>query len=196
MNHETPEHELQRRLRALSLPVEPNPELEQQIVNRLRERGDFRQRPPSASLRVAAMLVAVAAGSFGLGRFTAGPTAANGERVRDQHGKRFLLLLHGDPSYQQPQLERELYAQYAAWGGELAKAGKIVDAARLADPRPTLVREGEHVTTQLATPGVGLSGFFVIQTQDEAEAIALAAESPHLSHGGTIEVRQLVGEPR
>ncbi len=81
------------------------------------------------------------------------------------------------------------------WGGKLAAAGHLISAARLDDPRPSLVGTDGSVAVTSETPGAGVSGFFMIQARDEGEALTLARDSPHLKYGGRIEVRRLVGRP-
>lgn len=170
---------------------------------------------------VAAALIAGGAVGFGLGRAGAAeplpgsseaPTGPSGSATRE-----FLLLLHDSEATVEAQARvgvDSLVAEYAAWAGRLAEAGRLVSAEKLADDggrwlraapdaeadpadRPAIVAArdptgaagGDPLPTG-ATTGV-VSGFFLVRAASYEEALALAGESPHLRYGGAIEVREI-----
>jgi hypothetical protein len=182
----------QRALRPLAGDHTPPPQLEHEIVAALRRRDAIvsaqRIRVPRwAYPAAAATLALVLALGFLAGRWTARSPATPGER--------YLLLLVGDPSFGDRDMERRFYDEYSSWGGRLAAAGRLLNAARLDDARPSLSWEGGAVALAHEAPGAGVSGFFLIRAQDEQEALALARDCPHLKYGGRVEVRRLAGRP-
>jgi hypothetical protein len=192
MTNQDPELDpgLRRDMSALSREHAPPPELEDRVVAELKRRGLIAPRAARPwrrwALRAAAAIVAIGIG-FLAGRFSDKPPAPKGER--------FLLLLVGDPSFGDREKELRFYDEYAAWGGRIARAGHLLSAARLDDPRPALVAEDGIASLVSEVPGAGVSGYFMISARDEQEAIALARDSPHLKYGGRIEIRRLVGRP-
>ena len=71
-------------------------------------------------------------------------------------------------------------------------AEKLRDQAEL-----VLRRDGDGIVVtspgpEDATPRAErLSGYFVVRAADIEQAIAIARASPHLRHGGTIELREI-----
>ncbi len=113
----------------------------------------------------------------------------------------YLMLLHESPaSYADvsPAEMQQIVADYAAWAGRLAEAGRLVGGEKLADDGGTTLR---HVAGQpVATDGPYaethdvVGGYFVIQAANEAEARSLAFSCPHLSDSrpaNWIELRRI-----
>jgi hypothetical protein len=80
--------------------------------------------------------------------------------------------------------ERAMVAEYGAWAGELARQGKLVSAEKLADPVTWLPGPG-------APEATSVTGFFLVRAATAAEAERIARASPHIQHGGTIELRPI-----
>lgn len=101
--------------------------------------------------------------------------------------RRFLLLLveaAAAPALA-PEGESQRVAEYSRWAAKLARAGALVDAAKLADDGGRIVGE------RASEPVVRVGGFFVLRAADEAAALALAQDCPHLNYGGTVELYAL-----
>ncbi len=101
-------------------------------------------------------------------------------------GDRYLLLLL-EPAdvFLEPAVEAQRVGEYAAWAGTLAERGLLQVGEKLADggdvvglPVPGEMPSSERVT-----------GFFIVVAETEAAALEVAASSPHVQHGGRVEVR-------
>ena len=98
----------------------------------------------------------------------------------------FMLLLHDDPAgFHQlsPEEMQQAMEQYMAW----TKKPFTRDAHRLTeDPGRVMRSKGGQIRT---TDG----GYYTIEAADYEEAVRLAMDHPTVSHGGTIEIRQVWG---
>lgn len=168
---------------ASELPREltPPPDLERRIVRELDRRhllsasgGMLRRR-----LAWAASVVLLFAIGLATGRLTAGsPPAA-------PSGPRFLLLLYEPHPLDPAASEAERVAEYSAWAGGLARAGRLVEAEKLADG-------GHNLGLEVAAgAGDGPTGFYLFTARDEAEALSIAHDCPHLRHGGEATLRRI-----
>jgi hypothetical protein len=128
-----------------------------------------------------AELAALALVAFALGRFWPSDTTPVPPATRSE----FVLLLYGAES--PPEAEAARVTEYGAWARELAQTGRRVSGERLGDaawavgPAPADDARG------------AILGYFVIEAEDEREAVGLAERHPHLRHGGWIEVRPIGG---
>jgi hypothetical protein len=155
--------------------------LEDRVVAALRAEGAL---PPRSArrhrLRLAAaaavILAATAWGSFTLGQSTAGAAGSGGK---------YLLLLYGAASASASE-EEARFAEYSAWAGRLS-AERRLDAAERLGPAARVA--GPPV------PGLGDAqqplGFFLVRAASFDAAAAIAADCPHVRHGGTVVVRQV-----
>ena len=108
---------------------------------------------------------------------------------------KYILLIYTDPTTERVDTEA-MYAEYGAFAGELAQAGKMVAGDELADAETgTLVRvrDGERLVVDgpYSETKEHLGGYFVVEAADLDEAIGYAAKIPGARYG-TIEVRALV----
>jgi hypothetical protein len=178
-------------LRSLRSAAEPPAELEDQVVRALRAGGeldDARRRPLPRVTQAAALAAAMVAGAL-LGRATAGttppPVASPPAEAALAAGPTWLLLLRAAPT-QDGTPEATLVAEYTRWYDDLARDGRVVLAAALEDSVRLVGPEGER------SEGSGLGdvqGFFILTGDDADGAVTAAAESPHVGHGGLVEVR-------
>lgn len=129
----------------------------------------------------AAVWAALLLGAGWIGRATAPAADASPSTAP---GPEWLLLLHEDPVPTSP--TPEVIAEYGAWASELASDGRLVLAEKLAGD-PGMWLPGRP-------PQSRVTGFFIVRAGDEAEAAAVARSGPHLSYGGTVEVRRI--DPR
>lgn len=170
-----------RKWRAALAPLReagPRPphDLENRVTRAVRARRTVARR---TQLALAAMLL-VALGGF-VGRWWT--LSSNPSAVQP----RYLLLLFEGPGYDSLSSSHEArVAEYGNWARDLARQGRLVDAAELdpAEQRLGPVPAG-------TSGGHLLAGMFIVRARDEAEALAIAATCPHLKHGGGVSVRPM-----
>ena len=108
---------------------------------------------------------------------------------------RFLLLLHRPSSTvsgDSPEELRERIGRYRAWREEMTRAGKILAGEKLAAGGFRLRRDGaEALVADADGDRDVISGYFLLQADNEREAREIAGRCPHLESGGTIELRQI-----
>jgi hypothetical protein len=184
-----PDRRLADSLSRLHPDVEPPPRVEDQLVTRLRARGDILEprslRPwlVAAGLAAAALLVVFLLRRPETGQ--AGGTARQPE---------FMLLIAEDTQYTPPadSIEaRTRVAEYTEWAGRLAGGGHLVSAGELAYAG-TEVRSTGRSASVIDSRAGAISGYFLVRAESLAQAEQLAAESPHLRYGGAIVVRAIV----
>jgi hypothetical protein len=108
----------------------------------------------------------------------------------------FMMLLNvsGTAPTGSPEEMQEILKRYGAWSEELAKSGKLVNGAKLADDRGRLLRnEGERVVVDgpFSETKEMVGGFFIVEAENYDAAADVAKSCPHLALGGTIELRQV-----
>jgi len=163
-------------------------ELERRVIGRLATAGLLaRRRAPVAqrSWLLAAGLALLLVG-FGLGRWQA-PSSSAGPMTR------YLLLLHEDESFRPDRPPEALRAEVGRWARRLERAGELIEGDRLGHHGHLLMPTGAE--TGLA-PGDVISGFFVLRAASDESALAIARTSPHLAHGGRIELRRIEPDGR
>ena len=173
------------------------PGLEDRVVAELRERGllaDGRRGARGASRRqlaAAALALATGLGGFGAGaRWGTAPAAAPAVDATAAGG-RYLLLLREGAAYDHPAdaaAHAARVAEYAGWARGLARAG-ILEAGEELAAAGTLLEPGGGARP--AADGESVGGFFLLRAGDDARALALARDCPHLRHGGKVEVRRI-----
>jgi hypothetical protein len=188
-------------LRSLRSDPEPPAELEERVVAALRQRGELgeqavpghaRARPVTRLTQAAGLAAAMIVGLI-LGRAT-GPSsgtspasapAAQPASPAPADGPAWLLLLRAGPT-QDDTPEAALVAEYTRWFDDLARDGRVLladaleDSVRLVGPLRPDVRQEDAGRVQ---------GFFLVRAADAEQALRTAAESPHVAHGGFVEVR-------
>lgn len=110
---------------------------------------------------------------------------------------KFLLLLHDDPSgfmSLSPEEMQKAIEKYIAWGNGLRASGVIVDGHKLRDEPGKVVRRASGTVRTTDGPHTEskevLGGFYVIEAASYDEAVARAADCPHLDFG-SIEIREI-----
>ena len=91
--------------------------------------------------------------------------------------------------------EREMLDRYRAFGAEAAAAGVLVTGDALVpveEARPVRVRSGETLATDgpFAETKEQLGGYYLIECQDQAEALEWAGKMP-AAKTGRVEVRPI-----
>jgi hypothetical protein len=86
--------------------------------------------------------------------------------------------------------QQRIYADYAALNKNPSVSGGL-PLGLPAQAKTVRVQDGEVVTSDgpYAGPSGAVGGYLVLEADDEAAAIALAATIPAARHGGGIEVR-------
>jgi hypothetical protein len=164
----------------------PPPELEGRVIERLRSQGLLTKG--AAIRRRGWLLAAVALGIFGTGVVVGRSLAVPGAAPRATYGQTYALLLYAGPAFAAAVSEREAerVAEYRGWMEGLVRQGRVASGEKL-DDRFLLV--GEPLPEGLE-PG-GLLGFFLIEATSLESAAQVAAASPHVRHGGSVEIRQV-----
>ncbi len=110
-----------------------------------------------------------------------------------------MLLLREDAGFDPEGLARHdpgaLVREYAAW----ARAGAretVLGGERLEDEGRIVRAGGERLIVEplgrlAGAAGGRIGGYFLIRAEDLEEAVRLAGSCPHLTHGGSIEVREI-----
>lgn len=180
----------------LSPELEPPVELEDAVVGALRREGLLR-RPESVGRGwlVAATVAAFLAGGVAtwlVGRLPApSPSAAPAES-----GPVYALLLYQDSRFEESSGSHrpERVEEYRRWLASLREAGRFADGERLASTGLVLYGDGRSEAADpadLSGAKGRLTGFFLIEAEDDAEATSIAEACPHLGHGGTVELRRI-----
>ncbi len=104
----------------------------------------------------------------------------------------FVLFLYGAET--EPMHEAERIKEYGRWLHGLAETGRLASGEKLKDSghvlRNLAGRIEVHNSPLVEEPGV-LGGYFIIAAANYEEALKIAAECPHLKHGGVIELREV-----
>ena len=95
-------------------------------------------------------------------------------------GDAYLLLLR--EAADAPESGDDVVAEYVSWARRLDDEGRLLAAEKLADGAAWLPGRTEALV---------ISGFFLVNARDMDEAAAIARSGPHLTRGGTIEVRRI-----
>lgn len=109
---------------------------------------------------------------------------------------KYMLLLHNDPSgfaKLSPEEMQKATEKYIEW----MKRSFVVESGRLTGDPGRVIRSenGQYRATDgpySATKEI-LGGYYTIEATDYDDAVRLAMDHPHLSHGGTVEVRHVYG---
>ena len=168
--------------------------LEEQVVGSLMDggwlRGDSDPGPKSGNaLRFGWGAWAIRAAA-GLLLFAAGWLAASAQGQQPVvQGGQYMLLLWEDASFDAGAPPSQVAEEYARWAGDAARRGIPIAGNELALADRVVIPDARQ-----SEPGVvgALSGYFIIEADDPAEARVLAQEHPHVRYGGWIEVAPVV----
>lgn len=84
---------------------------------------------------------------------------------------------------------QRLLADFDAWNASMIGPGKLIVSASLGG-KGKIVRQGGVVKDgPFAEPREAVTGFVMIQAEDDAEAAEIASRCPFVSRGGSVEVR-------
>jgi hypothetical protein len=110
----------------------------------------------------------------------------------------YLLMLHEDPRQYASLSPAEMGAvveRYRAWSQKLAAEGRLVGGEKLADEPGRRMRAGPMGPIVTDGPTIEskdvIGGFFMIRAASYDEAVALAADCPHLNGDNVIVLRRI-----
>lgn len=175
----------------------PPPSLEKKLINRLKTEGLLNSNTRFDSIlmqftfpRMA--MAAVLIGFVWVTGFLIGQRAIEKE-VASSPGPRFALLIHDDSKYAGD--PREQAAAYANWMNGLQASGRFAAGQELQSGGQVLkLMEDQIEVTSFQERGAFgmIGGFFLIEAENESEAVQIASSCPHLQYDGTIEIRKIV----
>lgn len=109
---------------------------------------------------------------------------------------RFMLILHETPGHFQslsPEEIQRVFEQYNAWAERLRSADRLVASDKLKEDGGKVLTAPKGKLSVVNGPYSEakevVGGFMMIRAADYDEAVALASDCPHLTHG-RIEIRQ------
>ena len=168
--------------------VEAPAALEDRVVAALRDANEIAAptggRRAGSWIAAAAAAVLVFVGGMAVQRYVVDDVgAAAVSAVGDRY---LLLLLEPADSRLDPAVEAARVAEYGAWAGGLASVGQLEAGEKLEDG-------GDVVGEPFGGPASGerVTGFFIVRAESAEEARELAESSPHVLHGGRVEVRRI-----
>jgi hypothetical protein len=146
----------------------------------------------------AACILAFATGGLVVRLVDRAPSSAVAPGDAAQAAAVYALLLYEDEGFAQGETGHrpEHVEEYRRWVGSLRTGGRLADGERLSYTGTTLRLGADGGVVELAGeavrgPAGRLAGFFLIEAENDAEARRLAADCPHLRHGGTVELRRV-----
>ena len=109
----------------------------------------------------------------------------------------FILFIRGGSDVSanlSPEQIRASIKRFSDWARKLRAEGKLITAEKLKDGAGMLV--GMHggqivVDGPFAETKETIGGYFIIEAKDMAEAITITKDSPAMSEGSTVEVREV-----
>jgi hypothetical protein len=109
-----------------------------------------------------------------------------------------MLFLYHDPAgfaRLSPEQMQAAVEKYMAWGQKLRQAGYLTASNKLTDEPGRVVRSNEGQLRVTDGPYSEtkevLGGYYMIEAATYDQAIERLRDCPHLSFGGTIELRQI-----
>jgi hypothetical protein len=185
--------EERRALAALPRELTPPTGLEDRLVAALRRedllngRTTARASSPTVLLLAASLLCLI----LGLAGGWLLRSARGGGELAEPS---YLLALYEAPGASTDETEhRRLASEYAAWARERAAAGELLAGEPLA-PRGWLLAPGSPSPAPATIPSAAqpeLVGYFLIRAAGRERALEIAADCPHLRHGGSVLVRPI-----
>ena len=110
----------------------------------------------------------------------------------------FMLLLHGGEfDGYSPDEMRAITARYIGWMTKATGRSRVVGGAPLKDGGKVLRGAGEKTRVTdgpFAETKEVVGGYYLIEAKDEAAAVGLVRDCPHLECAGVVELRE-VGDP-
>lgn len=161
----------------------PPKALEDQVVSALKNEGLIEKTKPMNQYIKYAAGIAASIALFFAGNYF-GKNSALAVDIDPLNG--YLMILKEDANFQ-PGDPMEMFQEYAAWMNGLAEKGVEITGQELKDTAWEVTAEG---TTALGSEAdTRVTGYFIIQADNEKEALGVVRDNPHLKYGGTIELK-------
>ena len=166
------------------------PELEDRLVQQLREEGLVRSRSRFAPIRSKRLRhIAAAVLFFAVGALSQSLLSQRADPVTVDERDRYALLLYRSPDVVLSAEERaSRIEEYSAWARALAADGKLEMGERLDDTAVSF--RGSEVGLS-AGEGERVNGLFVVRSATPDEAERIARSCPHVLHGERVELRRI-----
>jgi len=109
----------------------------------------------------------------------------------------FILFIRGGSDLSEnlsPEQIQEAIERYSTWARNLRAEGKLVSAEKLKDNEGLLLstKNGQVVVDgPFAETKETIGGFFIVNADNLEQAIEIARESPAMSQGGMVELREI-----
>jgi len=169
---------------SLSKEKMPPKNLEEQIINELKKKNLIKKNIMKTSKR-RTWIIGIAASVL---LFVVGYIAGGSSSSDITSG--YVLLLHEDENFQPVGSEIEIFTKYATWMGKMALSGVSITGKELS-PESTSWLSDVNNTSAINYGKDKISGYFIIDINDQAEAEKIALSSPHIKFGGTVELIKL-----
>jgi len=172
-----------------TLRRDPQPplDLERRVVAAVKAAGGF-GAPQAGRSFVRQLAAAVVIFASGIGVGLAWPADPGAVTPPATSVGSFLLLLGGDVTPASDGSSRA--AEYGDWARTVAASGIAIRGAELADGGRVVSARGPSAPMAAL---VAAGGYFIVDVETEADAVALAESSPHVKNGGSVVVRRLEG---
>lgn len=172
---------------SLSKEKTPPVILEEKVVNQLKEKQLIMKHLGNKDVKKKSWAVGIAAAiTFFLLGFLLGNMNA-GESNEISSG--YILLLHEDEGFQPEGSEMEVFTEYATWMGKMFMEGVKITGNELSPESTSWLRPADFSISEVRKDKI--SGYFIIDVEDRAEAERIARSSPHIKYGGTVELIKL-----
>jgi len=108
----------------------------------------------------------------------------------------YILLLKGinqQLEHNSPEELQTLFEKYDTWVEDIRAEGKLKQAQKLLDDvrHEVSFRQGQVTDGPFAETKETIGGYFVVETSTMQEAIEIARTCPVVTHGGSVELREI-----
>ena len=106
----------------------------------------------------------------------------------------YMLFLYHNPSSwsgHSPEDMKQVVEKYIAWGHKARAGGFFRSGHRLAEHDGKVIRHSKVSDGPYSETKEVLGGYYLIAADSYDHAVQCALDHPHLTHGGTIEVREI-----
>jgi hypothetical protein len=111
----------------------------------------------------------------------------------------FMLVLHYEPKAMRrdisPAQMQSVIEEYRAWANKMAAAGRLKGGQKLKDEggKQVSIESGKMrvVDGPYAEAREVISGYFIIEADDYAQAVELVRDHPHLKYSRSLDIREI-----
>lgn len=108
----------------------------------------------------------------------------------------FMFLIRGgDEVERSPEEMQAIVREYIAWAQRLRAEGRMKGGDELASGGKVVRRQADRLLVSDGPYAEGkelVGGYFLIEAEDEEQAVKIAGDCPGLLRQGAVEVRQIV----